>query len=62
MHADARVVVDHTVVTSRGPGTSMEWALCLVEQLYGVDHAKVRRCKLNPGQLRLISTLEIEVC
>ena len=35
MYADCRVVVDKQIVTSRGPGTSMEWALCLVEQLYG---------------------------
>ena len=31
IYADSRVVVDKTVVTSRGPGTALEWALCLVE-------------------------------
>ncbi|EEH54094.1 uncharacterized protein MICPUCDRAFT_7945, partial [Micromonas pusilla CCMP1545] len=35
-----RVVVDQHVVTSRGPGTALEWALCLVEQLFGEDKAK----------------------
>ena len=40
IYADCRVVVDKTVVTSRGPGTALEWALCLVEQLYGQEHCK----------------------
>ena len=35
IYAESRVVVDKQIVTSRGPGTSLEWALCLVEQLYG---------------------------
>lgn len=34
---DANVVVDGKVVTSRGPATAMEFALTLVEQLYGKD-------------------------
>jgi 4-methyl-5(b-hydroxyethyl)-thiazole monophosphate biosynthesis len=37
---DARVVVDGTCVTSRGPGTALEFALKLVELLYGEDKAK----------------------
>ena len=36
----ARVVVDGTCVTSRGPGTALEFALKLVELLYGADKAK----------------------
>lgn len=36
---EARVQVDGKVVTSRGPGTSMEWSVELVEQLYGKDKA-----------------------
>ncbi|KAB1216499.1 hypothetical protein CJ030_MR4G023088 [Morella rubra] len=30
-----RVVVDGTLITSRGPGTSMEFALAIVEKLFG---------------------------
>lgn len=30
-----RVVVDGTLVTSRGPGTAFEFALALVKALYG---------------------------
>lgn len=30
---------DGTVLTSRGPGTAMEYALALVEQLYGKEKA-----------------------
>jgi putative intracellular protease/amidase len=37
---DARVVVDGTCVTSRGPGTALEFALKLVELLYGEDKAR----------------------
>jgi 4-methyl-5(b-hydroxyethyl)-thiazole monophosphate biosynthesis len=36
----ARVVVDGTCVTSQGPGTALEFALKLVELLYGEDKAK----------------------
>ncbi len=32
-----RVVVDGTLTTSRGPGTSFEFALSLVKQLYGEE-------------------------
>ncbi|XP_051223816.1 protein DJ-1 homolog A [Lolium perenne] len=35
--ASSRVVVDRNAVTSQGPGTSIEFALALVEQLYGKD-------------------------
>ena len=34
---DKRVVVDGKLITSRGPGTSFEYALALVKQLYGED-------------------------
>jgi 4-methyl-5(b-hydroxyethyl)-thiazole monophosphate biosynthesis len=37
---ESRVVVDGTCVTSRGPGTALEYALKLVELLYGEDKAK----------------------
>jgi len=32
-----RVVVDRNAVTSRGPGTAIEFALALVERLYGKE-------------------------
>jgi 4-methyl-5(b-hydroxyethyl)-thiazole monophosphate biosynthesis len=34
------VVVDGLLTTSRGPGTSFEFALALVEQLYGAGKAR----------------------
>ncbi|CAO2186193.1 unnamed protein product [Urochloa humidicola] len=34
---NSRVVVDRNAVTSQGPGTAIEFALALVEQLYGKD-------------------------
>ncbi len=37
---DSRVVVDNNCITSRAPGTAMEFALKLVEALYGVQKAK----------------------
>jgi len=37
---DSRVVVDGTCVTSRGPGTALEFAIKLVELLYGEEKAK----------------------
>lgn len=37
---ESRVQVDGRVVTSRGPGTTMEFAVALVEQLYGKEKAK----------------------
>ena len=30
-------MVDGNLITSRGPGTSMEWALTIAEQLVGKD-------------------------
>lgn len=36
---DAQAVVDGCVVTSQGPGTSLQFALKVVEQLYGADKA-----------------------
>jgi 4-methyl-5(b-hydroxyethyl)-thiazole monophosphate biosynthesis len=38
--ADSRVVVDGTCVTSRGPGTAIEFALKLVELLYDAEKAR----------------------
>ena len=34
------MVVDGQLTTSRGPGTSFEFALALVEQLYGREKAE----------------------
>ena len=34
---NSRVVVDRNAVTSQGPGTTIEFALALVERLYGKD-------------------------
>jgi 4-methyl-5(b-hydroxyethyl)-thiazole monophosphate biosynthesis len=36
---DMRVVVDGNCVTSRGPGTAIEFALTLVELLFGKEKA-----------------------
>ncbi|PON98419.1 DJ [Trema orientale] len=36
---ESRVQLDGKVVTSRGPGTTMEFAVALVEQLYGKEKA-----------------------
>ncbi len=35
----SRVVVDGNLITSRGPGTAFEFALTLVEKLYGREKA-----------------------
>lgn len=37
---ESRVVVDGNCITSRGPGTAIEFALKLVEILYGTENAK----------------------
>jgi len=37
---DERVVVDGHLITSRGPGTALEFALRLVVVLYGREHAE----------------------
>ncbi|KAL0036601.1 hypothetical protein WJX79_002168 [Trebouxia sp. C0005] len=42
--AEQRVVVDGNLVTSRGPGTALEFALALVEQLYEVKKPKKLLC------------------
>jgi 4-methyl-5(b-hydroxyethyl)-thiazole monophosphate biosynthesis len=34
---EVRVVVDHNIITSRSPGTAMEFAFKLVEILFGND-------------------------
>lgn len=36
---ESRVQLDGRVVTSRAPGTTMEFAVALVEQLYGKEKA-----------------------
>jgi len=38
--SDERVVVDGNCVTSQGPGTAIEFALKLIEELYGPQKAK----------------------
>lgn len=46
----ARVVQDGPVITSRAPGTAIEFALALVTQLYGAAHAaEVAAPLLAPG-------------
>ncbi len=37
---EGRVVIDGLLVTSRGPGTAMEFALAIVEKLFGSKKAK----------------------
>ena len=39
--AEQRVVIDGNLVTSRGPGTALEFSLALVAHLYGDAKAKV---------------------
>ena len=39
-YAPARVVRDRHVITSKGPGTALEWALCLVDELFGPEAAR----------------------
>ena len=39
---DDEVVVDGDVITSRGPGTSLKFALKLVEVLYGAEKSEER--------------------
>jgi putative intracellular protease/amidase len=36
-YSEERVVVDDTIVTSRSPGTALEFSLKLVEILFGRD-------------------------
>lgn len=44
-YSEDRVVVDGNWITSRSPGTAMEFAFCLVEHLVGKEKAK----ELNKG-------------
>lgn len=37
--SESRVEIDGRIVTSRGPGTTIEFSLTLVEQLYGKEKA-----------------------
>lgn len=37
--SENRVLVDGNLITSRGPGTSMEFALGIVEKLFGREKA-----------------------
>ncbi|MDP7058565.1 MAG: DJ-1/PfpI family protein [Nitrospinaceae bacterium] len=37
LYLEDRVVVDGNIITSRAPGTAMEFALTLVEILFGKD-------------------------
>lgn len=48
VYSDAPVVVDGRVVTSRGPGTAMDFALTLVELLAG----KAKREQVEAGLVR----------
>ncbi|MBD4020189.1 DJ-1 family protein, partial [Xanthomonas citri pv. citri] len=38
-HVENRVVVDGKLITSRGPGTSLEFSLAIVEKLLGHEKA-----------------------
>ncbi len=46
-YAEDRVVVDGALITSRGPGTALEFALALVERLKGTEAAE----KLRAGMI-----------
>ena len=46
-YSDDRVVVDGNIITSRAPGTAIEFALTLVEALLGKDKAR----EVNAGVL-----------
>lgn len=50
LYVENRVVVDHNIITSRSPGTAMEFAFKLVEILYGKDRVRV----VNNGVLAKI--------
>jgi len=47
IYTDDRVVVDGHIITSRSPGTAMEFAFRLVEILFGAE----RRDVVNKGVL-----------
>jgi len=38
--SESRVQVDGKLVTSRGPGTAIEFGVALIEQLYGKEKAE----------------------
>ena len=46
VYAEERVVVDGKLVTSRGAGTALEFALALVERLRGPDIAQKLRAAM----------------
>jgi len=49
LYSDERVVVDGKIVTSRGPGTAMEFALKLVELLMGKEKvAELKEALVSP--------------
>ena len=60
IYADCRVVVDTQIVTSRGPGTALEWSLCLVEQLFGPEKAREVAAPMvvQPANARIRQNLE----
>ncbi|MFQ5482773.1 MAG: DJ-1 family glyoxalase III [Nitrospinaceae bacterium] len=49
-YSEERVVADGKIITSRGPGTAMEFALLLVEFLFGKERVQ----KVNSGVMALI--------
>jgi protein deglycase len=49
-YSEERVVVDGNIVTSRGPGTALEFSLSLVEKLVGADvRERLERAMLVTG-------------
>ncbi|CAN8269322.1 unnamed protein product [Cochlearia groenlandica] len=52
--SESRVEIDGRIVTSRGPGTTIEFSLTLVEQLFGKDKAdqvsSILLVRPNPGE------------
>ncbi|ESQ48478.1 hypothetical protein EUTSA_v10020891mg [Eutrema salsugineum] len=52
--SESRVEIDGRIVTSRGPGTTIEFSLTLVEQLYGKEKAdevsSILLVRPNPGE------------
>ena len=49
-YSEDRVVIDHNIITSRAPGTAMEFAMKLLEILCGKDV----RDKVNEGVMALL--------
>ncbi|MFH0985319.1 MAG: DJ-1 family glyoxalase III [Candidatus Omnitrophota bacterium] len=48
-HSDEAVVVDGNVITSRGPGTALEFALAIAVRLAGQEMADIVRGKMLVG-------------